>query len=209
MAEAKDGDFRVFERLQLLWPGAARLFAADQVGGLLIGAVFALLLGVSLIAHFVWPELLTANIRSLSAVLACGTWLLGLLDARQVQATLRRSRGLEPLSDLFLASRSEYLRGDFVAAESGFSQIVARHPEDVSSRLMLATLYRHQDRLKEAREQLRRLQRWRAASTWQMEIRQEWERISRREFAAETDTDRRSSLGQDQVSARLTQSEAA
>lgn len=52
---------------------------------------------------------------------------------------------------------------------------------------MLATLNRHQGRLPEAREHLRRLQRLERACDWNLEIEREWKQLGRMESSGESD----------------------
>src|SRR5690606_14428372 len=86
---------------------------------------------------------------------------------------------------LFQQALDDYLRGDWLAAETGFVRLVAANRRDADALLMLATLYRHTRRHDEAHETLRRLERLEAAEKWRLEIETEKQRLA--EAAAEDD----------------------
>ncbi|MEM8943710.1 MAG: hypothetical protein AAGD11_00895 [Planctomycetota bacterium] len=71
---------------------------------------------------------------------------------------------------LFREAQGYYLRNDWVATEQLLLKLVKQDGRDVESRLMLATLWRHQGRVAEAKRQLDRLARLEAASCWESEI---------------------------------------
>jgi len=71
---------------------------------------------------------------------------------------------------LFREAQSHYLANDWVATEQALLKLLKHDARDVESRLMLATLWRHQGRGAEALRQLDRLERLEAASEWQHEI---------------------------------------
>ena len=57
-------------------------------------------------------------------------------------------------------------------------EILASNNEDAEARLLLATLWRHQTRYEDARQELDRLARLESAKVWQFEIGQERQRIA-------------------------------
>jgi hypothetical protein len=76
----------------------------------------------------------------------------------------------EPREQLFRAAQQVYLRGDWVAAEQKLLKLLKLDDRDAEARLMLATLWRHQGRHREATRQLDKLSRLEAADPWQYEI---------------------------------------
>jgi hypothetical protein len=76
----------------------------------------------------------------------------------------------EPREQLFREAQQVYLRGDWVAAEQRLLKLLKLDDRDAEARLMLATLWRHQGRHREATRQLDKLSRLEAADPWQYEI---------------------------------------
>ncbi|MDA8563475.1 tetratricopeptide repeat protein, partial [Mariniblastus sp.] len=74
---------------------------------------------------------------------------------------------------LFIQAQHEYLSGDWQAAESLLRQRLGRFPRDVESRLLLATLLRHDRRLEQASDQLDTMTKLDESHAWDFEIRRE------------------------------------
>jgi hypothetical protein len=143
-------------------------------------------------------------------------WLLALVVTRwdvrfdwvvgRRWSQLRRRAGLpdgycEGMSadDLFRQAQTQYLRGNYLQAETMLCHLTDRPGGDVDAQLMLATLCRHTGRLDEAADRLRRLERDEDARQWQDEIKGEWASLRRlREESAVGETD-----GVDQGAAAL------
>ena len=134
-------------------------------------------------------------------------WLLALVVARwdlgidwavgRRWSRLRRRAGLpdgycEGMStdDLYREAQTQYLRGNYLQAETMLCHLTDRLGGDVDAQLMLATLYRHTGRLEEAAERLRRLELLEDAGKWQQEIQGEWASLRRvREESAVVESD--------------------
>jgi len=78
---------------------------------------------------------------------------------------------------LFREAQQRYLENDWVATEQLLLKLLKQDARDIESRLMLATLWRHQGRGEEALRQLNRLERLEAASIWKHEIEAERDAI--------------------------------
>jgi hypothetical protein len=167
------------------WPGLWRLWYGGWLHGLLIAVAFSLLLSVMLLATIIWPGWLPPRIKDALWILSIAAWVAGWFDSRWLGRRWQMGRKRDPQLDLFLSARGEYLKSNWPVAEQMLHRLLQATPEDVEARLMLATLLRHVGRLEEAKEQLRRLQRWSRAATWNLEIRHEWERLSQLECSAE------------------------
>jgi TolA-binding protein len=75
-----------------------------------------------------------------------------------------------PREQLYRDAQRVYLQGDWVAAEQLLLKLLKLDDRDAEARLMLATLWRHQGRHREAIRQLDKLSRLEAADSWQNEI---------------------------------------
>jgi hypothetical protein len=156
------------------------------VSGLLAAVIFSVLLNGTLVACLIWPAMLPSGIKGLLLASTLAVWAGGWIDARRVRRLADLVRQRDPQLDLFLSARGEYLKSRWAEAEQFLVQLLWETPDDVEARLMLATLLRHECRWEEAKEQLRRLQRWSRAAAWNLEIRREWERLLRGESAVDT-----------------------
>lgn len=161
------------------WPGLARLWHQGSRVGLLWAIVAAVVLDLTLVAWLVWPEWLHFPVPQLLVSVTFAIWVAGGFDGIRSQREMRTRSEEDPHLDLFLSARTEYLRGRYLEADRLLAQLLEVSPEDVEARLLRATLLRHAGRQAEAREQLRRLQRWNRAAHWNLEIGREWDRLSR------------------------------
>lgn len=156
--------------------------------GLLVAVGFTALANV-LLATLVFSEWLTLETRLFGYGSLAVVWLLArwqsrnerranlasdaLASAGEVENELQEELAEQPPAErdrLFREAQGHYLSNDWVATEQVLLKLLKQDARDVESRLMLATLWRHQGRGVEALRQLDRLQRLEAASTWQHEI---------------------------------------
>jgi hypothetical protein len=180
------------------WPGLPQLWNRGSWAGLLVAVGFTAVLNVLLLATLVFSEWLTVDERRIAGGALLGVWLLARWQSRAErrangaaaadsqtgagaragsdeagdEAATERS-DVQPVSErdeLFRAAQGHYLRNDWVATEQVLLKLLKQDARDVESRLMLATLWRHQQRGTEALRQLDRIDRLEAASKWQREI---------------------------------------
>lgn len=168
-----------------LWPGAARVWHRGERWGLVLAVLFACVLNVALLTGMVWPFWVTPHVKWACLLVVAAGWGFGVWESQRARRIWARTAEEDPQLDLFLAARAEYLRGNREEAERYLAQVLQKDEQDVEARLLLATLYRHARRWDDAKEQLRRLQRWRKAACWNREIRREWEQISKAESVLE------------------------
>jgi hypothetical protein len=170
-----------------LWPGLAQLWLRGSWVGLLVAVGFTALANVLAAATFVWTEWLPSDVRwtalGVMAVIWVVAWIDSRADWRRVLAELsgdERAAGdpAEQSDQWFREAQAAYLAGDWFAAEQALSRLLKLDTRDAEARLMLATLWRHQNRLGAATEELDRLERLETAAPWKSEISWERERIS-------------------------------
>lgn len=173
------------------WPGLAHLWHCGSWRGLGVALLAAFLLNATLVTWLVWPEWFAFPVPHGLAIATILLWFFGVYEGRCARRAMAHRIAEDPHLDLFLTARTEYLRGHWGEAEQFLVRLLETSPEDVEARLLRATLLRHLGRHGEAREQLRRLQRWNRATVWNQEIRREWEQLSR----TVTESTRRFSAG--------------
>lgn len=153
---------------------------------MLVAVGFTALVNVLLLASLVFGEWIPLETQLIGYGALTVVWLLArwqtraerranlavVDDAEQPDgSTTELSQGVPEQRDvLFREAQGHYLRNDWVATEQLLLKLLKQDSRDVESRLMLATLWRHQGRGREARRQLDRLSRLEAAEPWQHEI---------------------------------------
>ena len=164
------------------WPGLPQLWTRGSWAGLAVAVGFTAIGNVLLLATFVFDEWIADKDRLMGYGVLATTWLLAWWQARSARswhkasfttymgqdATMERTE--EQRDRLFCEAQRCYLQSDWVTTEKLLLQLLKQDARDVESRLMLATLWRHQGRPAEARRQLDRLERLEAADKWRHEI---------------------------------------
>jgi hypothetical protein len=141
--------------------------------GLLLAVSFAAVVNLLLLASLVWGELVSAALLRGLWLSAGAIWLV----AACVSGWRRRGSVVESAAaeseDLFRTAQSEYLQGNWIAAESVLRRMLEADARDFEARLLLAALLRRTKRYKEARRELGCLERLDRASLWTPEIEHE------------------------------------
>ncbi len=184
-------------RWAYFWPGLPQLWIGGSWAGLLVAVGFTALANVLLLATFVFHEWLPQQTRLIGYGALALVWLLSRLQSRAERRAMTEAPAEEAEQEetteqepaerdqLFRKAQGHYLQNDWVAAEQGLLKLLKQDTRDIESRLMLATLWRHQGRTAEATRQLDRLERFEAATNWQHEIAAE--RLAIEDEAATTD----------------------
>ena len=166
-------------RLLCSWPGLPGLWYRGHFSSLLLAVGFAIVLNLALISSFVWPLCLGETFPAVAWPTLLILWTVAayvsvstLPDVMSVATTAKVSAE-EATDTLFIQAQHEYLGGDWKAAESLLLQRLNRFPRDVESRLLLATLLRHDRRLEQASDQLDTIQKFDESHAWDFEIRRE------------------------------------
>jgi len=142
-----------------------------------VAVAAAMLLNVTLLASFVWPDWLGREVRMVCWMFVGVTWGA----SAGVSAWLsRRQQAIETdaADDPFREATEEYLKGNWFEAERVLGRLLRRDDRDLEARLMLASLLRHTKRFEEATRQLNILVRMEDAEQWALEIRREGELLT-------------------------------
>lgn len=164
------------------WPGLPQLWIRGSWAGLLVAVGFTALANVLLWATFVFGEWLPLETLLAGYGVLAVVWVLARWQSRSLrqvsyelaaeddQWDAAEERPPAERDRLFREMQGHYLKNDWVAAEQLLLKLLKLDGRDVESRLMLATLWRHQQRTAEALRQLDRVSRLEAADRWQHEI---------------------------------------
>jgi hypothetical protein len=146
---------------------------------LLVALAFAVLVNGLVTITLIWPEVAPAPLRNTGLVVAGLWWLAaGILAWRELPELLAATDD-DPQKGLFTAAQAEYLKGNWLEAESALRRLLRQCPRDAEGQLLWATLLRRTARLDKARQALQDLSRLDAAAHWQHEIRVERELLRR------------------------------
>ena len=178
-------------RIAYLWPGLPQLWIRGSWAGLAVAVGFTVLANTLLLAALVYTEWLSRDVKLIGFGSLVTVWLLAwwlsrdersLGQARLDDELLSASSEADPVEEkrdeLFREAQQKYLENDWVATEQVLLKLLKRDARDIESRLMLATLWRHQGRYGESLRQLDRLERFEAAEEWKYEIAAEREAIA-------------------------------
>ncbi len=149
-----------------LWPGGTLLWQDGAWYGLVLAVGFGVLLDLALLTTLIWTDVVDASVRAAAWFLIAVIWM-GWLAASSSRAAADDDIDPEPL---FQKAVTEYLKGDWLAAERLLGQLLKSNDHDSEARLMLATLLRRTGRLDEAARQLDTLARQDNALKWAPEI---------------------------------------
>lgn len=169
-----------------LWPGLARLWVLGDAVSLIVAIGFGVLLQVALAVTFLWPELWGAGISpawsaGVTWVFVLWFWVTGLRSGQ----TFRRQQGAqqqvgpdETVDQLFVDAQTSYLKGHWIEAETAIEDLLARRPEDMEARLLLAGIFRRTKRFDLAQQELEQIQDLPGMGRWRFEIGRELELLS-------------------------------
>ncbi len=173
-------------KLAYFWPGVSQFWGRDVRSGLIVAVGFSILLNLTLISTFVWSELLGTTYQRVAWFAISITWvgwaILAYTWDRRYGVTL--ASGVTDV--LFGKAQNYYLESNWFEAERVLRKLLRHDRRDLDARFMLATLFRHTGRPREAEAELRRIERMEGAEKWALEISRERQVLAQLNGAAET-----------------------
>ena len=167
------------KRLTCLWPGLTRLWFRGQWSALANACAFAALVNLLIVTTLLWTEVAPGSLRLTGWALVIIWWLgaaaLSLREITQITA----SNAPDANQGLFVTAQTEYLKGNWIEAETCVRKMLRRGPRELEPALLLASILRRTKGNDEARLQLQEIARLDAASQWQVELRKERELLRR------------------------------
>ncbi len=163
-----------------LWPGLTGLWLRGRWGSLALAVAFGLALQFALLCTFA-PAEMPIVLTGVSPLAAWGCvlsfWIVGAWLGWREQAPCPAPPDPQ-LDELFREAQTEYLKGHGFEAETLLARLLAKRPDDMEGRLLLASVQRRMGRLSEARRNLDVLRQDESAQSWGWEIRNEQQRIA-------------------------------
>lgn len=158
--------------LRILIPGFSSAY--DSAGGTLASCCFWVLFNLALAAEILWTEWLPDRTRLFLWGITLAAWVAAVSLARSgSNGGQDDRRDAAATDDPFPAFLDYYLRGDWDVLAAKLTRHLELHPQDVESRLMLASTLRRQGRLREARRQLEHLRQTDCSGRWILEVHRE------------------------------------
>jgi hypothetical protein len=156
-----------------LWPGLPHIWSCGAWSGLFFAGVFAVLLNLGLATSLVWSELFTPGLRTLIWLGIGAFWVTSAVFSHRWHRQHPVGQRTGPTENDFREALNHYLKGNWFEAEHVLTGLLRRNPRDLDAGLMLATLFRHTKRYREAQVSLDRLERFEGSEKWELEIRRE------------------------------------
>jgi cytochrome c-type biogenesis protein CcmH/NrfG len=149
------------------------LWFRGSLAGLGLAVAFSLLLNFALAGTFLWNEWAPTTVINSIWVALTVIWMGSVVGAFRWGWNDSSAKHPEEMATFFRQAQQAYLRGEWVKAETTLKTVLCHDPEDLESRLLLATLYRHTRRYDEAKAALTQLVRFPGSGKWGCEIQQE------------------------------------
>jgi hypothetical protein len=165
--------------LAYLWPGVSQFWGRDVRSGLVVAAGFSILLNLALVSTFVWVELLGDSFRNAGWVVILSTWVGWAILAYNWDRKYGRVLASGITDSLFEKAQKYYLESNWFEAERVLRKLLRHDKRDFDGRFLLATLLRHTGRVRDAEEELNRMERLDGAEKWTLEIQREREALRR------------------------------
>jgi hypothetical protein len=166
-------------KLACLWPGLAQLWLWGHWSGLMAACGFALATNVLILMTLIWPEVAPVTVQASGWVVLALWWAISTAVSLRRLPETSAATPADPHKGLLVLAQGEYLKGNWVEAESLLRRLLRKQAEDAEAMLLLATLLRRSGRINDARLQLQNLARLDAARRWELEIRRERQQLHR------------------------------
>jgi len=161
--------------LAYLWPGVSQFWGRDVKSGLVVAVGFSILLNLALVCTFVWVDLLGEPFRNAAWIVISTTWVGWAILAYNWDRKYGQTLASGITDSLFEKAQKYYLESNWFEAERVLRRLLRHDKRDFDARFLLATLLRHTGRLRDAEEELNRMERLDGAEKWALEIRRERE----------------------------------
>lgn len=176
-----------------LWPGFAQACVLGRWGGLILATAAGAALNFAVVATLVWPQWpmpgVPAGANATAAwLIVLGFWIVGFVQLRSdlplLKANLAPTKQDPQQQADFCEAQHLYLKGHWIEAETSLTRLLAKHPQDMEARLLLASVQRRTRRWADAKRTLAALRQDSTAMRWWLEIESELKRIEEQEQEA-------------------------
>lgn len=169
--------------LTCLWPGLPELWWRGRLSAIPTAIAFALALNLMLVTRYLYPEWMAGGLVWMGFWIGVVAWGFCVVRSIRELPELIAPRRVSEEPDQFEEAHAAYLAGRWEEAESLLNAVLAIEPRDPPALLLLTGVYRHTDRIVEARLLVTEIGKLEVADRWWLEVAAEVRRIERIETA--------------------------
>ena len=162
-----------------LWPGLTQVWHEGSIAGLCLAVTFTLLFNLALLVTLAWTEAVAPGFRVVLWSAVAGWWSIAAVASYYWTVTHAPHEPDGRTDQHYQLAVAEYLKRNWLRAETLFEQLLAHNPHDVDVQIMLASLLRRTGRLDEAGERLTRIRRLDGWRKWELEVGREETQLAR------------------------------
>ncbi len=156
-------------RMVCLWPGLPGAWYRGRTPHLVCALLAGWLASLLLLTTFVWPQWFSLGVTRLMWGVAIVAWL-GVSVWEHLRFSSWFTAIPQEATEAFASAQSEYLKGNWFAAEAQLLSILHEDANDVEALLLLVSVLRRTRRWQPALRRLKQMELLDAAYRWRFEI---------------------------------------
>ncbi len=160
-----------------LWPGLPQIWSGQEVLGLILAALFAVMLNLAMVARFIWTESFAPGWPGFFMALVVCHWLACLGYTLWWIWLFHPERHRAEIDRLYLEATEAYLQGRWNESRRQFERILAMDETDADALMQLGTLYVRSEQPALARRAFRQCLELEGGAKWRWEIHQTLARL--------------------------------
>jgi tetratricopeptide (TPR) repeat protein len=163
-------------RLRILtlvfWPGLVQIWSGQEILGLILAALFAFSLNLSIMARWIWTEVFPPGWCAFFGTFAFLTWVASSGYTVWWVGFCHPDHHAREIDTLFREAQEAYLQGRWSEAKSRLEQILARDEADADALMQLGSVYLRTQQPSLARRTFLQCLELRQGGKWRWEIQQ-------------------------------------
>ena len=165
--------------LTCLWPGLADLWWRGRLSALPAAIAFGIALNWLLLTTFLYTEWMSGHLVRMACWIGVAAWAFFVVQRFRELPALIAPRAVSDEPDRFGDAHTAFLRAEWDSAEEMLQEVLAIEPRDPPALLLLASVYRHTNRLDSAEVLINEISRVEVADAWHLELEAEKNRLER------------------------------
>lgn len=170
---------RLWIALLSIWPGLPQVWSGQEVLGLFLATLFAILFNLALISRFVWTDLFGPVWSSFLGIAAILTWFASLVYTCWWIVRCHPLRHKVEIDRLYREGLEAYLGGHWNDARHRWERILTLDDTDADAFMQLGVLYVRTAQHDAARRAFRQCLELESGDKWRWEIDQILGRLDR------------------------------
>ncbi len=152
------------------WPGLPQIWSGQEVLGLILAALFAATLNLTIVSRTIWTEAFAPGWSMFFAALAAGTWFAGLGYTLWWVWRCHPERHRTEIDRLYREALDHYLQGHWNESRRQIERLLSMDETDADALMQLGTLYLRTDQHSLARQTFRQCLELEGGVKWRWEI---------------------------------------